>query len=105
MACRASNLRVPPDAGYRRRRQRGKINRTRATWSASGGQDMKAIKATYKNGRVTLSEKPPEPGPFEVLVVFPEPADDPWEAILHDPTPRPALVKRMTEVEREIAQG
>jgi hypothetical protein len=66
---------------------------------------MKAIKATYKNGRVTLSEKPPEPGPFEVLVVFPETADDPWESILNDPTPRPALAKRLKELEKEIAQG
>jgi len=66
---------------------------------------MKAVKATYKNGRITLSEKPPEPGPVEVLVVFPEATDDPWEAILSDPTQRPALAKRLKEVEEEIAQG
>ncbi len=66
---------------------------------------MRAVKATYKNGKVTLSEKPSVSGPVEVLVVFPEPADDPWEAILNDPTPRPALIKRMREVEKQIAEG
>jgi hypothetical protein len=66
---------------------------------------MKAIKATYKNGKITFSEMPPEPGPVEVLVVFPEETDDPWEQILNDPTPRPALAKWMTEVKKEIAQG
>jgi hypothetical protein len=66
---------------------------------------MKAVKATYRNGRITLSERPAVAGPVEVLVVFPEAADDPWEAILSDPSPRPALVKRVKEVEREIARG
>jgi hypothetical protein len=66
---------------------------------------MKAIKATYKNGKITFSEKPPEPGPVEVLVVFPEATDDPWEQILNDPTRRPALTKWMAEVKKEIAQG
>jgi len=66
---------------------------------------MKAIKATYKNGKITFSEKPPEAGPVEVLVVFPEVTDDPWEQILNDPTPRPALTKWVNEVKKEIAQG
>ena len=66
---------------------------------------MKAVKATYKNGKITLSEKPLEPGPMEVLVVFPEPADDPWERILNDPAPRPALMQWLKEVEKEIAEG
>jgi hypothetical protein len=66
---------------------------------------MKAVKATYENGKVTLSESPPEPGPIEVLVVFPETADDPWEQILRDPTPRPALTQRKKDVEEEIARG
>jgi hypothetical protein len=66
---------------------------------------MKAIKATYKNGKITLSETPTEAGPMEVLVVFPEATDDPWQQILSDPTPRPALTKWIKEVEEEIAQG
>jgi hypothetical protein len=66
---------------------------------------MKAIKATYKNGRVTLSEKPTQRGPLEVLVVFPDDAEDPWTSILNERTPRAALIKRIKEVEREIAQG
>jgi hypothetical protein len=66
---------------------------------------MKAIKAIYQNGKVKLSEKPAEPGPMEVVVVFPEPSDDPWEAILSDPRPRPALARRIQEVRDEIAKG
>ena len=38
---------------------------------------MKAVRAIYQNGRVKLSEKPADRGPVEVLVVFPEPSDDP----------------------------
>jgi hypothetical protein len=70
-----------------------------------GGRDVKAVKATYKNGRVKLDEKPPETGPVEVLVVFPETADDPWEAILNDPTPRPALNKFVEKCLADIAKG
>ncbi len=66
---------------------------------------MKAVKATYKNGKITLSEKPMDKGPTEVLVVFPEPADDPWDKILNDPTPRPKLMQWIKELEKEIAQG
>ena len=66
---------------------------------------MKAVKATYENGKITLSEPPTEPGPMEVLVVFPEAADDPWHQILSDPTSRPALAQWMKEVEEEVNQG
>jgi hypothetical protein len=66
---------------------------------------VKAIKATFKNGRVKFAEKPPESGPVDVLVVFPEAEADPWDAILNDPTPRPALAKRVKEVEKAIAEG
>ena len=66
---------------------------------------MKAVKATYENGQVTLAEAPPAAGPIEVLVVFPEPADDPWEQILADPAQRPELSKWIAEVENEIAAG
>ena len=66
---------------------------------------MKAVKAIYKNGKIKLAEKPAEPGPVEVLVVFPEPASDPWQAIVDDPSPRPALGKWVKEVKKAIAQG
>lgn len=66
---------------------------------------MKAIKAIYENGKVKLTEKPAERGPVEVMVVFPEPADEPWHAILEDPSPRPELTKWIEEVKREIMQG
>jgi hypothetical protein len=64
---------------------------------------MKAIKAVYRDGRIHLTEPAPDPGPVEVLVVFPE--DDPWQRLLDDPTPRPALVELVKEVRREQEQG
>ena len=66
---------------------------------------MRAIKATYENGKIKLAEKPTETGPMEVLVVFPEPTSDPWQQILNDPAPRPELAKWAKEVRKEIAQG
>jgi hypothetical protein len=66
---------------------------------------VKAIKATYKNGRIKLSEKPPDSGPLEVLVVFPEVADHPWESILNETTPRPAFVEFANKCLADIAKG
>lgn len=66
---------------------------------------MKAVKAIYEKGKIKLTEKLREQGPMEVLVVFPEAADDPWAEILSDPTPRPALAKWVNEVKKEVAQG
>jgi hypothetical protein len=61
---------------------------------AEGREDnMKVIKGTYKNGKITFSQNPPEAGPVEVLVVFPEVADDPWESILAEKTVRPAFAE------------
>jgi hypothetical protein len=42
---------------------------------------------------------------MEVLVVFPEPADDPWASILAETTMRPAFAKFVEECMEEIAQG
>ena len=66
---------------------------------------MRAVKAIYEKGKIKLTEKPAEQGPVEVLVVFPELAGDPWEEILNDPKPRPALARWVKEVKKEIAQG
>ena len=66
---------------------------------------MKAIKAIYRNGKVKLSEKPSDPGPLEIVVVFPEPSDEPWEAILRDPRPRPALARRIQQVRDAKRKG
>jgi len=66
---------------------------------------MKAAKATYNNGKITLAEAPPEPGPVEVLVVFPEAADDPWHSILAEQTPRPAFAAFAQQCLEDIAKG
>jgi hypothetical protein len=66
---------------------------------------MKAVKATYLNGKITLSETPPETGPVDVLVVFPEAEDDPWQDILAEQTPRPAFAEFAKKCLEKIAKG
>lgn len=65
---------------------------------------MKAVRATYKNGRVKLSQMPPDRGPVDVLVVFPEPSDA-WQSILNERKARPAFTKFARQCMREIAEG
>ncbi len=68
---------------------------------------MKAIQGIYQNSQIKLSEPAPisDGEPVNVLVVFPEEVEDPWQKILDDPSPRPALDKFVREVQEEIAQG
>lgn len=66
---------------------------------------MKAVKAIYEKGKIVLSETPSETGPMEVVVVFPEAADDPWAGILAETTPRPAFAKFAQECLEKIAKG
>lgn len=64
----------------------------------------KESRATYHDGDLPFLEPVPDlgHGPVDVLVVIP---DDPWIAILDDPTPRPRLNEILKEIEEEIAQG
>ena len=66
---------------------------------------MKAMKATYENGRLTLAEPPPETGPVDVLVVFPEYHDDPWLSILTEESPRSAFTSFADECLEQIKSG
>lgn len=66
---------------------------------------MKAVKATFENGRLTLAEPPPEPGPVDVLVVFPEHQDDPWRSILAEASPRPAFSSFAQDCLEQIESG
>jgi len=68
---------------------------------------MKAIEAVYENGQIKLCGPAPNSnsGPISVLVVFPEDAEEPWQRILEDPTPRAALDKYVEECLEEIRQG
>jgi len=66
---------------------------------------MKAVKAIYDKGTLKLAEPAPEEGPVEVVVVFPEQTDDPWERIENEPTLRPAFAKFMQECQEQIDQG
>ena len=67
---------------------------------------MKAIQGVYENGQIKLSEPAPisDGEPVNVLVVFPE-VEDPWQKILEDTSPRPALDKYVQECLDEIARG
>ena len=66
---------------------------------------MKAVKAIYEKGQLKFTEPVPEVGPVDVLVVFPELEEDPWEKILNDPAPRPALTALADELLAEHARG
>ena len=66
---------------------------------------MKAVKAIYQNGKVKFAKKPSEPGPIEVVVVFPGPSDDPWEMILAEKIPRRSFAKYAQESLKEIRSG
>ncbi len=66
---------------------------------------MKAVKATYAGGQIIFLEAPPDVGPVEVLVVFPEAVADAWESILAEQTPRPAFAKFAAECLEKIATG
>lgn len=66
---------------------------------------MKAVKAIYEKGQLKFEEPVPEEGPIEVVVVFPQVTDDPWERIENEPGPRPAFAKFMQECEDKIDQG
>jgi hypothetical protein len=67
---------------------------------------MKTVKGIYQSGTIRLAEKPKDQGPTAVLVVFLEAnEDDPWEKILNDLAPRPALARLVKQVKKEIAHG
>ncbi len=66
---------------------------------------MKAVKATFENGRLTLIDPAPETGPVDVLVVFPERQDDPWLGILAEKSPRSAFSSFADECLEQIQSG
>ncbi len=68
---------------------------------------MKAIQAVYENGQIKLCEPPPISNgePVNVLVVFPEQVEDPWQKILDDPSPRPALDKYVDSLPIPLIQA
>lgn len=66
---------------------------------------MIAVKAIFRDGQVVLEEPAPTLEPVEVLVVFPVSTVDPWQKILDDPRPRPALSALADEVLAELTQG
>jgi hypothetical protein len=68
---------------------------------------MIAIRALYENGQVTLLDPVDSngDGPLEGLLVLPRPEADPWDRIINDPTPRPALTREGDEVLAEHRAG
>ena len=64
---------------------------------------MQAIRATIKDGNVTLEQPVDIKGPVEAIVIVLDP--DPWNALLYDPRPRPALAKASNEALQELLSG
>lgn len=64
---------------------------------------MRAIKATIEDGNITLDEPMPIKGRAEAIVVVLDP--DPWDALIHDPRPRPALTRASQEALDEFLAG
>ena len=52
---------------------------------------MRAIKAVVEDGHLVLKEPLDVQGRCEAIVVVLDP--DPWDTLIHDPRPRPELVK------------
>ncbi len=64
---------------------------------------MQALKAVIENGNVTLDEPLESKGRFEAVLVILD--VDPWDALIHDPRPRPGLVKAGQEAIKEFEEG
>ena len=69
--------------------------------------NMIAVRARYENGRVTLLDPVDSngDGPLEGLLVLPGPEVGPWDRIINDPTPSPALSREIGEVIAEHRAG
>jgi hypothetical protein len=101
----AGEMRNSPAAYYGGLGQMG-YNPINVRKIAEESQAMKAVKATFEDGRqLTFAEAPPERGPVEVLVVFPEAGEDPWQGILAEQTPRPAFAEFAKQCLEKIAKG
>ena len=64
---------------------------------------MQALKAVIENGNATLDEPLEIEGRFEAVLVILD--ADPWDALIHDPRPRPELVKAGREAIKEFEEG
>jgi len=64
---------------------------------------MHAVKATIKDGNVTLEQPVDIKGPVEAIVIVLDP--DPWSALITDPRPRPGLSKASNEALEEFLSG
>lgn len=64
---------------------------------------MKAIKVMVDNGRIEPDEPLDISGRYEAILVLPD--ADPWEAIIHDPRPRPELAKASQEAMDDYLHG
>ncbi len=64
---------------------------------------MKAVKAVIENGKVVPEEPLELTRRRDAIVIVFDPG--PWDAILHDPRPCPALAKAAEEAHQEYLQG
>ena len=59
---------------------------------------MKVLKGKYENGKVRLTEPPPNMGSADVEIVFFDDDDQRWSDIISNPTERPALSQEADQV-------
>jgi len=64
---------------------------------------MKAIKVVVENGQIVPDEPLEICGRCEAILVVPDP--DPWDALIHDPRPRPELEKASREALEDYIEG
>jgi hypothetical protein len=64
---------------------------------------MHAVKATIRDGNVTLDQPVDIKGPAEAIVIVLDP--DPWQGLINDPRPRLALSKASNEALEEFLSG
>ncbi len=64
---------------------------------------MRAVRAVIENGRVVPVEPLDVTGRRDAIVILLD--RNPWDAILDDPRPRPALEKAAEEAHQEYVHG
>jgi hypothetical protein len=64
---------------------------------------VRAVKAIVEDGNVTLQEALDVKGRVEAILVLLDP--DPWEGLIRDTRPRPALTKASQEALEEFRAG
>jgi hypothetical protein len=64
---------------------------------------MRALKAVVEDGNVILEKPLDVKGRYEAILVVLD--SDPWDSLMHDPQPRPELIRAREEAHLEFVEG